>query len=215
MGWARQAISTSIGKKILMATSGAMLGLFLLAHLAGNATIFFGRETFNSYARHLHSLGVLLHVIELGLLLLFLVHILTAFILFLENAKARPVEYAVKRTENASPGARTMFYTGVIILLFLCVHLENFHFTDRTIVISDLLKKILSNPAFALYYIFSLGALGLHISHGFWSMFQTLGVNHPKYNTLLRTGALTVAVMIGAVFILIPCLAILYDRFLL
>jgi len=211
----KQAMTSSVGKKCLMAISGAMLSLFLLAHLAGNTTIFGGRDSFNSYAGRLHSLGILLHIFSAALLLVFLIHIVTGIILFIENYRARPARYAVyKSSGERSWGARSMPYTGALILLFLFVHIVNFKFSDK-IVPGDAVAAVLTRPGYALFYIFAFLALALHVSHGFWSLNQTLGLNHPKYNRMLRAGALGVSIIIGMLFILIPSLFLIYDGFFL
>lgn len=211
----KRTMTSSIGKKCLMAISGALLGLFLLAHLAGNSTIFWGRGSFNSYAERLHSMGFLVHVFSGALLLIFMVHVVTGIILFTENYRARPARYAVyKRSAGSSWGSRSMIYTGALILLFLFVHILNFKFSDK-IVPGDTVAAILSRPGYAFFYIVSFLALALHISHGFWSMNQTVGLNHPKYNRMLRVSALGLSIIIGAVFILIPSLFLIYGDFFL
>ena len=207
---------SSVGKKSFMAVSGILLSLFLLVHALGNATIFWGRQVFNAYADTLHSLGFLLPVFELLLLSVFLLHILIAITLFLQNLQARPCRYKVQKNSGGrTAGSRTMPYTGFVILIFIVVHLGDFHFTDRTLPIADIVKNVLVVPLSALFYIASMAALGLHISHGLWSLFQSLGLNHPKYNAALRYGALLLTVILCAIYIFIPLSAMLCDNFLL
>jgi len=216
MGWIGSLYRSSIGKKSIMAASGLLLSLFLLTHLLGNSVSFLGREAFNAYAAKLHSVGNLIYVFEIGLLTLFLIHILTGIILYLENLQARPARYSVNTSEGGrSLGSRTMPYTGVIILVFIIVHLMNFHFTDKSVPVADLVRELLSKPALGLFYIFSLLAVALHLSHGVWSLFQSIGFNHDKYNRLLLKGALAFSILIGAVFVLIPVLALVSRSFLL
>jgi len=216
MGWIASLYRSSIGKKSIMAASGLLLSLFLLAHLIGNSTSFLGREAFNSYAEKLHSMGALVLVFEFCLLALFLIHTFTGIILYLENLQARPSRYSVSTSEGGrSWGSRTMPYTGVIILVFIVVHLMNFHFTDKNVPVADLVRELLSIPALALFYIISLLAVAMHLSHGAWSLFQSIGLNHDKYNGLLLKGALVISILVGAVFILIPIMAIVSRSFLL
>jgi succinate dehydrogenase / fumarate reductase cytochrome b subunit len=216
MGWLGSLYRSSVGKKSIMAASGLLLSLFLLAHLLGNSASFLGREAYNSYAEKLHSLGVLVYVFEGVLLALFVIHITTGTILYLENLRARPARYAVNVSEGGSSwGSRTMPYTGIIIFVFILVHLSNFHLTDRSKPVADLVRDLLSMPGLAFFYIFSLVALALHLSHGAWSMFQSLGLHHKKYNPLLRKGALFFSILVGTVFILIPLLALMSRGFLL
>jgi len=216
MGMIGSLYRSSVGKKSIMAASGLLLTLFICTHLLGNSISFLGREAFNSYAERLHSLGVLIYLFEMGLLTLFLIHILTGVILYFENLGARPSRYSVDTSEGGrSWGSRTMPYTGVIILVFIIVHLMNFHFTDKSVLIADLVRELLSSPGLAFFYIFSLVALALHLSHGFWSLFQSIGFNHEKYNQLLLKGALAFSILVGIVFTLIPLLALVSRSFLL
>jgi len=216
MGWIGFLYRSSVGKKSIMAASGLLLSLFLLTHLLGNSVSFFGREAYNAYAEKLHSLGALVYIFEAGLLTLSLIHILTGIILYLENLKARPSRYAVNTSKGGrSWGSRTMPYTGTIIFFFIIVHLLNFHFTDKSVSSADLVRELLSRPGLALFYIFSLLAVALHLSHGAWSLFQSIGMNHDKYNLLLHKGALVFSILVGIIFILIPVLALVSRSFLL
>ena len=216
MGWIGSLYRSSVGKKSIMAASGLLLSLFLLTHLIGNSVSFLGREAFNAYAAKLHSVGNLIYIFETGLLTLFLIHIITGVILYLENLQARPSRYSVNSSEGGrSWGSRTMPYTGAIIFVFIIVHLLNFHFTDKSVPVADLVRELLSRPPLAFFYIISLLAVALHLSHGAWSLFQSMGFNHDKYNRLLLKGALVFSILMGAVFILIPVLALVSRSFLL
>jgi succinate dehydrogenase / fumarate reductase cytochrome b subunit len=216
MGWIGSLYRSSVGKKSIMAASGLLLSLFLLTHLIGNSISFLGREAFNAYAAKLHSVGNLIYIFETGLLTLFLIHIITGVILYLENLQARPSRYSVNSSEGGrSWGSRTMPYTGAIIFVFIIVHLLNFHFTDKSVPVADLVRELLSRPPLAFFYIVSLLAVALHLSHGAWSLFQSMGFNHDKYNRLLLKGALVFSILMGAVFILIPVLALVSRSFLL
>lgn len=216
MGMIGSLYRSSVGKKSIMAASGLLLCFFILSHMLGNSISFLGREAFNAYAEKLHSYDVLLNFFEIGLLTLFLIHIITGVILYFENLGARPSRYSVNTSEGGrSLGSRTMPYTGVIILIFIIVHLMNFHFTDKSVLVADLVRGLLSKPGLAFFYILSLAALALHLSHGFWSLFQSIGFNHEKYNQFILKGALVLSIFIGGVFILIPVLALISKSFLL
>ncbi len=215
MGKVSQLLSSSVGKKAVMATSGALLSIFLLIHLAGNSTMFLGRETFNSYAEHLHSLGFLLHFFEAGLLAIFLLHISFGLLLYIENLRARPLRYVVTKSRGGrTPGSRTMPYTGLIVLVFIFVHINNFQTIDGAPP-SNAVKAILSQPGYTIFYWLAMFSLALHISHGCWSMFQSLGLNTIAYNRLLRNTALAFSIVTGTIFILIPTLALFFSGFLL
>ena len=213
MGILNQLLKSSIGKKIVMAASGAILTLFLLGHLAGISTLFVGREVFNSYAEHLHSLGFLLHLFEAGLLIVFLIHITFGLLLYIENLRARPIRYALTKSNGGrTMGSRSMPYTGLMVLAFLIVHLNNFQGSD-SVPASSAVQAVLSQPGFAVFYGLAILALALHLSHGWWSMFQTLGLNDIPYDQKLRTGALAFSLVIGTIFLLIPALALFLDNF--
>ncbi len=207
MSWFFRACRSSLGKKTIMAVSGTLLGGFLLVHAAGNSSIFWGADAFNSYAKHLHSLGVLIPVAEVLLLAVFLLHVITGISLTLQNRAARAERYALHRSAGGrSWGSRTMIWTGLIILAFIILHLLNFHFTGHDRPISQIVAPVLTSPLYSLIYGVAMLALGLHLSHGFWSVFQTLGVNHPRYNRFLRSLAWTGCVLIAGVFLVIVVL---------
>lgn len=215
MPWFTQTVFSSLGKKYIMALTGLMLGGFLLVHAGGNSSIFFGRTAFLSYAEHLHDLGFLLHVAELILLGVFLAHVSIGVILFLHNLDARSSRYAVQSSAGGrSWGSATMPYTGIIIFSFILLHLFNFHFTDHSRTIADIVAEVLSRPLYTFLYLGGLSALGLHVSHGFWSMFQSLGVNHPKYDGLIRVCAWLVCGLVVAVFVLIVLLLLVNSSML-
>jgi len=211
-----RTLTSSIGKKMLMAISGAFLLLFILIHLIGNSTSLLGRAAFLAYAAHLHSLGPLVSLFELLLLGIFCTHVTLAVLLFLENRRARPQRYAMVNSRGGrSPGSRTMIYSGMVILVFLVGHLLNFHFTSHATPIADIVRATLSNPGVAIFYIIGVLALGLHVSHGFWSLFQSMGLNHPKYTMALEKKSAFLGLAVGLLFALIPVLALLLPGFLL
>lgn len=215
MTWLTDALTSSIGKKGLMALSGLLLGLFVIAHLLGNATALAGRAAFIAYAEQLHAFGRLLWVLEGLLLVVFLCHVITALQLWFANRAARPVAYAV----SPAAGGRTwascsMFYSGLFLLLFLAVHLWQFHFNDRPVTVADLVRETLQTPLIAAFYLAGVAALALHVSHGFWSLWQSLGLEHPKYNKILRQGAVAAALLIGLLFSLLPLGVLFWPPFL-
>ena len=215
MSWFTQTVFSSLGKKYIMALTGLMLGGFLFAHAVGNSSIFLGRAAFLSYAEHLHAFGPLLHAAEFVLLGVFLAHMITGAVLFLHNLGARSSQYAVHASAGGrSWGSATMPYTGALIFCFIFIHLFNFYFTDHSRTIADIVTEVLNKPLFTFLYIVGLGALGLHVSHGFWSMFQSLGVNHPKYDCLIRACAWVVCGLIVAVFVLIVLLLLMNSNVL-
>jgi succinate dehydrogenase / fumarate reductase cytochrome b subunit len=206
-----------VGKKIIMAITGACLAGFLVVHLLGNTAIYFGAHAFNSYAAHLHEFDPVLKFFEVILLLLFLVHVSFGVMLFLRNRVARPSRYAVNKSSGGStPGSSTMLYTGLVILAFISYHLFNVSFSPVHFMssIAVVIRDHLHVPFVAGLYIVSIIALTVHLSHGLWSLWQSLGVSHPAYDTLIRRGGLGLAVVAGTVFCSFPILALVWDGFL-
>ncbi len=206
MGWLTNTLGSAIGKKLMMAATGLGFIGFLKVHLAGNLTLYGGKDAFNSYAEHLHALGPLVNVFEVGLLTLALIHVLTGLTLFLGNWRARPTRYvATASAGGRSLGSRTMPYTGLIILLFVIYHLANFHFVDKTgTTIFNIVQSAFKNPVNIVIYIAAMIALAIHVSHGFWSLFQTIGANHPKYMPAIRLIGLLLSVVFGIGFGFLP-----------
>jgi succinate dehydrogenase / fumarate reductase cytochrome b subunit len=196
-----QICTSSLGKKYIMAATGFLLGCFLLIHAVGNSFIFQGRAAFNAYAEHLHSLGPLVSISEVLLLALFLLHIITGITLFFNNEGASGGKYAVRKSTGGQTwGSRTMPGTGGMILSFILLHLFNVRFVEHPVSVADTVNTVLTSPYYTFLYSFGMIALALHISHGFWSLFQSAGLNHPKYNALLRWSGHLVSLFIIGVF---------------
>jgi succinate dehydrogenase / fumarate reductase cytochrome b subunit len=208
MNWFTTTLSTSIGKKLLMAVTGLSFIGFLAAHLAGNLSIYAGADAFNNYALHLHALGPLLSVAEFVLLGLFLIHVLSGLILFWQNLKARPARYAVNRNPGGKTiGSATMPYTGVLILFFILFHLSNFSrfFVDQSnTTIYQIVSNAFQDPVYVGLYVLAMLVVALHVSHGFWSLFQTAGLNHPKYMPAIQIGGLLLSLAFGLGFGFLP-----------
>lgn len=206
MNWLTDTLWTSVGKKLMMALTGLFFCVFLTMHLAGNLTIYWGKDAFISYAEHLHSLGPLLTVAEWGLLFFAVIHVSTGLLLFYQNFKARPQRYAVnRRAGGRTLSSATMPYTGVILLLFVIYHLFNFHFVDKThTTIFQIVSTAFSKPSYVVIYTFAMIVAAVHVSHGFWSAFQTLGANHPKYSPFLKGLSLVFSLIVGIGFGFIP-----------
>lgn len=206
MNWFAQTFTSSIGKKWMMAVTGLGFCAFLTTHLAGNLFIYGGRDAFNAYAEHLHSLGPLVTVSELGLLVFAILHVAIGLVLFYQNFASRPERYAVKKTGGGRTiGSRTMPYTGLIILAFVVFHLINFHFVDKSgTTIYDILAQAFASPVYVLLYVLAMVVTAFHVSHGFWSAFQTVGVNHPKYMPLIMGASIAFSLVVGLGFGFLP-----------
>ncbi|NUN47886.1 MAG: succinate dehydrogenase cytochrome b subunit [Candidatus Brocadiae bacterium] len=209
--WVRDFLCSSIGRKTVMAATGLALFGFIVGHLAGNLQAFIPDHgaTMKQYADMLHSKPALLWGARIGLLVLLLVHVVTAVSLAIANRAARPVPYQAKAWREASYASRTMMVSGPLILFYVVYHL--LHFTTghahpdfqagdpyRNLVIG------FSNPLVAIVYIAAMAMLTAHLAHGLWSVAQTLGINHPKYTATLRRLSVLIALLIGAGYISVP-----------
>jgi succinate dehydrogenase / fumarate reductase cytochrome b subunit len=209
MNWVIRTFSTSVGKKQLMAVSGLCFLCFLALHLAGNLTIYLGATAFNSYSEHLHALGPLLAAFETGLLVFALIHITTAVFLFFQNRRSRPIGYEVDQSGGGGRtiSSRTMPYSGLLILIFVVVHLKTVSrfFVDRsTRTIYQVVTGVFSHPGYIAFYIISVVIVAFHVRHGLWSAFQTVGANHPKYMGAIEKLSLAFAVIVGLGFGTLP-----------
>ena len=207
MNWFIETFRTSIGKKLLMAITGLGFLGFIAMHLMGNLTLFAGRDAFLAYVEALHGLEAFIVVAEIGLLAFAIIHVLMGFTLYLSNNNARKVRYAVQKSGGGrNIGSATMPYTGLVILLFLVLHLNNFSFADvsddRTIY--EVVTATFASLGYVVIYLVAAVALAIHIRHGFWSLFQSLGLNHDKYMPAIRKIGIAFAVVVGAGFALIP-----------
>jgi len=206
MSWLLNTLGSAIGKKLMVAITGLGFCGFLTVHLAGNLTIYGGKESFNSYSEHLHAWGPLLTLAELGLAVFALIHILTGATLFYQNLKARPQRYSVNKSAGGrSLGSRTMPYTGIFLLAFVVFHLINFHFVDKTgTTIYAIVSGAFDSPMYVIIYVIAMVIAAVHISHGFWSAFQTMGANHPKYMPLIKKIGVAFSLIVGIGFGALP-----------
>jgi succinate dehydrogenase / fumarate reductase cytochrome b subunit len=214
MNWVVRALSTSVAKKQLMAITGILFLLFLAIHLAGNLSVYRGKEAFIAYAERLHALGTLLVVAELGLVLSLAIHVTIGTVLFFENRRARPVKYAVDKSGGGGRtiSSVTMPYTGLLILVFVGVHLATFshHFTDQTNrTVWQIAQEVFTNRGYLAFYLISMVVVAFHVRHGLWSAFQTLGANHPKYMPFIEKLSLIFAVIVGIGFGSVPIVILL------
>jgi succinate dehydrogenase / fumarate reductase cytochrome b subunit len=207
MNWLVKTFSSSIGKKQVQAGTGLAFCVFVAVHLMGNLTIYAGKDSFLSYVDHLHSVEALVTLAEFGLIFFAVLHIGMGLYLFLENRRARPAAYAVDKSAGGRTiGSRTAPYTGALILIFVIFHLIKFRFVDK-MTINDFI--ILSNTFsefgfWTLFYIAGVIVVAVHVSHGFWSGFQTLGLNHPKYSPWVERVGIIFSLILGIGFASIP-----------
>lgn len=210
MGWFLSFYRTSVGKKAVMAVTGIVLFGFVLGHMLGNLKLYLGAEALNHYAEWLRELGspflphgVGLWIARLVLLGAVLLHMHAALMLTLISRSARPQGYRQRQTVAADYAVRTMRWGGVMILLFVIYHL--LHLTFGTLhpdfepgnVYANVVRGF-QDPLASSVYILANLALGFHLFHGLWSLFQTLGWNNPAFNSYRRSFAVTFAVIIAA-----------------
>ncbi len=215
MTWFFRTLSTSVGKKQLMAVTGLLFLLFLATHLLGNLSVYGGPPAFVSYAEHLHALGNLLVAAEIMMVVALIIHVSTAVILFFQNRSARPVKYAMDKSGGGRTfSSQTMPYTGLLVLGFIGVHMATFshHIVDQTTRnIFQIALDVFSQPAYLVIFLVSMVILGFHVRHGLWSAFQTVGANHPKYMPFSQKLSIIFAFIVALGFGSLP-IAILLMR---
>ena len=211
MNWIAAVLASSVGKKLMMALTGLAFIGFLAAHLAGNLTIYGGKAAFNGYAEKLQSLGALLHVFRAGLITFALVHVLTGLYLFWLNRRARPVGYGTYASAGGRTlSSRTMPYTGIAILAFVVYHLFHFTFVDKSATtVFDMVTAAFNRPLIMLLYAALMIVVALHVRHGFWSAFQTLGINHPKWMPAVSAASIAAGVVVALGFGMLPLMVAL------
>jgi len=208
---------STIGKKVVMAVTGVILFGYVLGHMLGNLQIFLGAEAINSYAHFLHSHEGALWMARVVLLASVVLHIIASVQLWVQNNRARPAAYVRKRDVPTSYAARTMKWSGPIIAFFVIFHV--LHLTSGDIVplypetapnSPDAYDNVITgfqHPAIAIFYIVAVILLSMHLYHGLWSMFQSVGFHHRRYTPQLQKGAAIFAIVVAIGYISIPVAA--------
>jgi len=212
-------LSTSIGKKVIMSLSGLFLITFLLVHLSVNLTLLAPSSDMYNEAAHFMATNPFIKIMEPLLALGFIIHVLYAIVLTLRNLKSRPVGYDVKKDCNSSAwSSRNMFVLGTCMFIFLVIHMVNFWWkikmtddipttTVNGVSMHDTYKLVTSLLQIWWYdviYIIGFGLLGLHLTHGFWSAFQTIGMNNSVWFKRLKCAANIYAIVVVGCFTIIP-----------
>lgn len=214
MGSRSKFVNSSIGKKFVMALTGSLLILFLVFHLIGNLTLYFGEEAFNGYVSLLELVKPIIRIIEVILALIFIFHIFYGIKLWYENKKAKPIRYKINASsENSSFSSRWMIWTGSIVFIFLVMHLSTFwyafNFSGKAeidgvhqyyIIVTEWFK----DPVYSISYIIAMIILGFHLHHAFQSFFQTFGWTHKKYTPLIKKLGILYAIVVPGAFVSIP-----------
>jgi succinate dehydrogenase / fumarate reductase cytochrome b subunit len=213
MTW-KEYFTSSIGKKLVMAITGISLILFLIVHATVNGMVFFNDngETFNFYA-HFLSHNWLMRLAEVGLFVGLIVHIIQGLMLWSQNNSKRPVKYAINPGNATSKWySRSMGILGSLLLIFLVIHLSHFWIDTKAALyvtheednLYEEMKEVFSHLWVVVVYIAGVVALCWHLIHGFQSAFQTLGINSPKYNALIKNAGIVYSLIICLAFSMMP-----------
>lgn len=202
---------STVGKKVVMAVTGVIMFGFIIGHLLGNLQVYEGPAKLNAYGAFLHSIGELLWPVRIVMLLAVTLHIVATVQLALRTKAARPVGYSRKKAINSSYASRTMYWSGPIVAAFIIFHL--LHLTAGYIhpgagfIEGDVYHNVVAGFQVwwvSAWYIFAVSLLGLHLRHGLWSMFQSLGIHQPQHTARLKQAAAVIALLIVLGYISIP-----------
>ncbi len=214
-----KVVWSSVGKKFIMALSGLAMVVFLVEHVVGNLLLYStDPDPYNKYGHFLVSLGSVLIVVEYIFVAILLFHAYSGITIALGSNKARPIGYY--KVGNASGDAsrktfssKTMIWTGILTFVFIVIHLKTFKFGayyashvggEEIRDLHTLVWEVFRSPAYVLFYVITIFLLGFHLRHGFWSAFQSLGVNHPRYSPFIYCLGILIAIAVAAGFIGIP-----------
>jgi len=210
MTWLFDCWRSSIGGKVTMAITGLLLFGFVIAHLLGNLLLFTGPDALNGYAKFLQDNAGMLWTARIGLLVVFVLHVVTGFRLARANKVARPVAYAKEDTVKATFASRSMVFSGLTLLGFVVYHL--LHFTFGAVHGGDFARKAVgagghdvhamvtasfSVPAIAIAYAGFQIVLFLHLRHGVQSLAQTLGLNHGRWTPIVEKLSVLIAILVA------------------
>jgi succinate dehydrogenase / fumarate reductase, cytochrome b subunit len=214
----RNPLSSSTGTKVLIAVTGLALFGFLVTHLAGNLLVFAGPRVFNGYSTTLNSQPALVWALDLLLLAIVLLHAYKTVVNFQKNRDARPVAYHKKewagKPSRKSVASTTMIVSGLVVLVFVVLHLKHFKFGGahhHAGGLYGLEMEVFSNPTVVLFYVLSMILIGFHLWHGFWSSLNSLGVNNSRYSPRLRRVGQVLATLIAGGFLIIPVWAYFFG----
>lgn len=219
MSWVSKTLNSTLGRKLLMALTGLFLIIFLIGHVTGNLLLFKddGGQAFNEYADFMTT-NQFVQILSILTYVSVLVHVVVSILLTMRNRSARPIAYAERNAaSNSSWSSRNMGILGTGILVFLAVHLQGFwyemHWGDLPYVTyaGEEFKDLYSIVVFAfqeiwlvLFYVLAMAFLAFHLSHGFASAFQSLGLNHTKYTPAFKTIGLIFSIVVPALFASMP-----------
>ena len=220
MGWLTNALKSSLGRKLVMALTGLFLVLFLVGHLLGNMLLFAddSGQAFNEYARFMTTTPTI-QVLSLITYASIIIHVVYSIILTRKNRSARPIGYAVNAASaNSLWTSRNMGILGTIVLIFLVIHMKSFwyqmKFGEMPMVNYDgagefkdlysIVAQAFTQWWYVALYVVAMFGLAFHLSHGFKSAFQTLGLTHKKYTPLIESVGFWFAIVVPTLFALMP-----------
>ena len=218
----KRLFSSTLGRKYIMGATGLALGLFIIVHLLGNLTLYASNgDPINIYAAKLEGLGLGLVVLELGLLATIIIHVITAIQVTLDSKKARLIAYENAKTKGGPTkntlGSRNMIITGLVLFLFICIHVWQFRFgpeiedgytaTVNGVMVHDLYRVVVETFVqikWVVFYSSVMLFLGFHLRHGYWSAFQSLGIMNPRWSKPIYTIGFILALLLTLGFFFIP-----------
>jgi len=219
MSWFRRVFLSSVAKKFWMGVTGLLLCLFIAFHLAANLLFFLGPTTYNGFSSLLEKIPIL-EILEIKLFLLFFVHIILGGALWLENRRARGgryVKYGTKRGGAETTISKTMIYSGLLVFVYLIVHVGRFVFSDVPMAhghadFYTLNTQFFSNPLYSLWYVVGVAVLAFHVSHGFQSALRSIGVNHDVYTPVIAWVSRAAALVVGVGFASVPVYVLFFFQ---
>lgn len=210
MKWFFELVSSSIGKKILMAVTGLFLILFIGQHLYGNLYLFAGEKAFNEHSESMVS-NVFIRIVEIFLFMAIIVHVANGIHISFQNRASRPHKYSInRRTGMGSFSSKSMLISGSFIFIFIIVHLKNFFWEARfgKSAAGESLYQIVTQtftiPFYAGLYIVAMILLGIHLIHGFHSALRTLGIEHHRYTPIINGAGVFLSIILAGGFASMP-----------
>lgn len=218
MTW-KQMFTSSVGKKLVMGFTGIFLVLFLIVHVGLNACIWaMDNGVMFNKAAHFMGANVVPRILEIGLFAGFFLHIIQGYLLEMQNRKARGTAYAVSYGNKGSKWySRSMALLGTLLLLFLIMHIKHFWVPSRITGLEPMMidgkeyhnlygemLAVFKNPVIVVLYVIGCISLAYHLAHGFQSAFRTIGINNPKYTTLLESVGYGFSIIVPLAFAMMP-----------
>lgn len=214
-----RSAGASIGKKYLMAAAGLFWCFFVLMHLLGNLSLYLGADAYNGYSAKLVALGPILYAAEVLLVVALLGHAILGVIVSLQNSAARPVGYVVDRKKGErSLASSTMIWTGILVIVFIVLHLVNFKYgehemvgegADQMIDFHGLVIGLFQSPMYVLIYLVAVIVLGIHLAHALQSSLRTLGWNSETSIERVKKASIAFGILVAVGYGSIPIWAIL------